>query len=110
MCLDLVITGDGFTEADLESFKTAANDFVEYMGNYDPLLTKQLRAWNIHRIDVVSATSNLESDVDTAFESYYNCGGKIRRIICLDDEKVQVEMAKAVLQFDYFIVIVNSKA
>jgi hypothetical protein len=106
--LDLVITGDGFTESNLDSFKVAVREFVSFMGNYDPLLEKQMKAWNIHRVDVISATSDLESEIDTAFEAYYNCGGYARRIICLDYDKVQSEMAKAVPQFDYILVIVNS--
>jgi hypothetical protein len=106
--LDLVITGDAFTERDLASFKTAAREFAEYLSSYDPVLAKQSGAWNIHRVDVISDTSDLDSSTDTAFESYYNCDGYTRRMICLDEAKVQVEMAKAVPQYDFIIVIVNS--
>ncbi|MEJ2620392.1 MAG: M64 family metallopeptidase [Candidatus Thiodiazotropha sp.] len=106
--LDLVIAGDAFTERDLGSFKTAVKEFAEYLSNYEPMLAKQSKAWNIHRVDVISDTSDLDSSTDTAFESFYNCDGHTRRMICLDESKVQVEMAKAVPQYDFIIVIVNS--
>jgi hypothetical protein len=105
--IDLVIIGDAFTESDMDLFKAAASELTDYLFSYEPLFKKQSKGWNIHRVDVISETSDLESTTDTAFESYYNCTG-IQRAICLDDGKVLVEIAKAVPQFDYILVLINN--
>ena len=115
--VDYVIIGDGFKKDELELFYQKANEFSEYILNYDPVLSKQKSAWNIHVISLVSKESGSDYTalpdtpdlVNTGLDSYFNCYD-IQRLLCVNQLKVNYIVAKKFPQFDKVLIIVNSFA
>jgi hypothetical protein len=75
---NLVITGDGFTQAELGDFATLVDDFVAFMQTVPPFNT--VLEWNminVHRLDAWSAQSGADSpncdgtEVVTYFNASY---------------------------------------
>ena len=112
--VDYVIIGDGFQKHEMALFREKADEFIEHILNYDPILSKQQGAWNIHLIDLVSKESGGDYSggtpelVNTGLDSYFNCYD-IPRLLCVNQSKVNFIVNKVVPQFDKVLVIVNSE-
>jgi len=109
---DLVIIGDGFTQSEMGQFKDAVNDYVDFMFAYEPEFKNHQKAWNIHRVDLVSQQSGADNSsgnnqVNTALDGYFNCGD-IDRLLCVSSAKTFAAVNQAFPQWDNILVIVNS--
>lgn len=108
---DLVIIGDGFTASEMDKFDQAVQDYVSFMFNYEPEFTLQQKAWNVHQIQVISNESGADNSdgnnqVDTALDSYFNCGN-IDRLLCVNANKTFDVVNSVFPQWDNILVIVN---
>jgi hypothetical protein len=113
--VDLVVVGDGYTSAELQSGKYASDveTAVQGMFGQDPYWEYQ-QYYNVHRIDVTSAESGadhpeLGSFKNTALGAAYNCAG-IQRLICVDTTKVNDVVSTSIPAADardIVLVIVN---
>jgi hypothetical protein len=111
---DLVIIAEGFTAEEMNKFHAASNNYIEYMFSYDPAFAVQKKAWNIHRIDLVSPESgadNTDGDntnkVNTALDAFFYCAGT-ERLLCVDTAKTILAVNSQFPQWDNILVIVNS--
>lgn len=105
--LDLVIVSEAFTSSDLGKFHTAADEIANHILTYNDTMKLHASAWNIHRMDKLSATNDLNSTTNTAYEAYFNCRN-ISRMLCLDRETVTYDVMDAFPQYDHILVLVNS--
>ncbi len=114
--VDYVIIGDGFKENEQELFKQKAQEFTDYILNYDPVLSMQKHLWNIHLINLISKDSgadnsndnNMPKLVNTGLDSYFNCNN-IQRLLCINQSKVNYIVGEMFPQFDKVLIIVNSQ-
>jgi len=111
--VDLVITGDGFSEDQQKLLKDSAEDFLEAMFGRSEV-SKHIKQWNVHILPAVSEDSGIrkgssgEEDLDTIFESYFWCNG-IERLLCTNTQKVLAYVSNHVPQFDQVIMIANDE-
>jgi len=83
--VDLIVTGDGFKVDELDDFRTAAQNYIDYMFAYDDNISNHKSAWNVHRLDAISDTDcidystedNVSCSTESAYGAFYWCGGKI---------------------------------
>ncbi|MDH5377941.1 MAG: M64 family metallo-endopeptidase [Gammaproteobacteria bacterium] len=104
--VDLVIIGDAFTATDQPRFRDAVQKYIDHFSTYDPLFAKQVSAWNIHRLDLISPTSNL--DELTPLEAHFYCIPNIRRALCVDSTTARIAVSAVVPQYDEIVVLVNT--
>ena len=109
---DLVLVAEGFTAADMPKFEQAVNDYVDFMFNYEPEFAQHKKAWNIHRVNLISEQSgadntNGNNTVNTALDAAFNCGN-IDRLLCVDSAKTFKAVNQAFPQWDNILVIVNA--
>ncbi len=109
--IDLVLVGDGYTEANLPTYNVHAQNMVNGFFNELPLnIYKPL--FNVHRVDVVSNESGVDNDPvqgimrDTAMDMYFWCSG-IERLLCVNTTKA-LNFAASAPQADQVIAIANS--
>ena len=110
--LDIAIMGDGYTQAEMEKYRTDAQNFIQGFLGEQPFLEYE-KYFNVHRIDVVSAQSGADHPersffVDTALDATYNCSG-IQRLICVNLSKTNNVLANSLppTHRDLIFVIVN---
>ena len=110
---NLVITGDGFTAAEMPAFQTVVDDFVAYMQTVSPF--SAAATWadvNIHRLDVESDESGADNPncdgttVDTYFDAEF-CVGGLDRTLVVNELIVMVEANAHVPEWDALLVFVN---
>jgi len=109
---DLVIVAEGFTEGDMPYFHHTVNKYIEFMFGYEPEFVHHQKAWNIHRIDLVSAQNGSDSNYgtdtrNTALDSGFNCSN-IQRLLCVNATKTFDVVNSVFPQWDNILVIVNS--
>ncbi len=85
--LDIVIMGDGYTSAEMGKWRSDAQKVVNGLMS-DPLFAANARAFNIRRVDVVSAQSGIDDPPyniyrNTALNATMACSG-IDRLVCAD--------------------------
>ena len=112
--LDYVIIADGFQASEMELFRSKAKEFADYILDYDSNLTLEKGAWNIHLLELASKESGADNidgengtQVDTALDSYFWCGGT-SRLLCTSGSKAAFVIGEFVPQFDKILVLVNS--
>ena len=112
--LDYVILADGFQEHEMSVFRSKAQEYADYILDYDDNLSLERKAWNIFTIETVSKESGADNvdgkdgtKVDTALDSYFWCGGT-SRLLCINRSKASFVTAKYVPQFDKVLIITNS--
>lgn len=112
--IDLVILGDGYTNAELGKYATDAEKAVQGFFAQEPFKEYQ-KYFNVQRVDVTSAESGADHpennppiSKNTAFDATYNCGN-IARLICVNVSKVQTVLNNSVAanQRDIVLVLVN---
>lgn len=109
---DLVIVAEGFTEGDMPYFHHTVEKYIEFMFDYEPEFKHHKKAWNIHRIDLVSeqngSDSNYGTDTrNTALDSGFNCSN-IQRLLCVNSTKTFDVVNSVFPQWDNILVVVNS--
>ncbi|MEU6476724.1 M64 family metallopeptidase [Streptomyces sp. NPDC047017] len=109
--LDLVFVGDGYTAAQLDTYRRDVRSKVAELFAVEPY--KSYRSlFNIWQVDVVSRESGVDDDPtqgvrrDTALDMNYYCGG-LDRLLCVDEAKAQQYAAQAP-QADQVIALANS--
>lgn len=85
--LDIVIMGDGHTNAEMNKWRSDAQKVVTGL-MADPLFSANAKAFNIRRVDVVSAESGIDDPPygiyrNTALNATMACSG-IDRLVCAD--------------------------
>ncbi len=110
--LDLLVLGDGYTEADASAFQADTDALIAALLATEPFQTHG-SALDVWRSQPVSVDSGVSKDTrfetverDTALSCTYGCGGA-DRIVCCDDAAV-LEAAEAALpDADALFVLVN---
>ena len=115
--VDLLVLGDGYTAAEINSGKYAndVEQFVQGVFSQEPYHEYQ-NYFNVTRIDVVSAESGADKPnpppgvfKDTAFDATYYCSS-IQRLICVNTSKVNTVIANSGIPADardIVMVLVN---
>lgn len=85
--LDIVIMGDGYTSAEMAKWRSDAQKVVTGL-MADPLFAENSSAFNVRRVDVVSAQSGIDDPPygiyrNTALNATMACSG-IDRLVCAD--------------------------
>ncbi len=112
--VDIVILGEGYTEAEMTLFSADVENIIE--GIFDEQPFSEYRSYfNVHQVEVASEDSGVDHPEqgifkNTAFDARYNCAG-IVRLICVDTQKVYAALADlAFVQRDIIIVLVNDSS
>lgn len=108
--IDVVILGDGYTEAERDLFKDDAKAFHDAFVATSPF-SDYREYFNIKRIFTASAESGAskpEGQKDTALGAFYNCDGT-RRLVCVDEQKVEDVLGRSVGPDgrDIVVILVN---
>ncbi|MDQ2077620.1 M64 family metallopeptidase [Marinimicrobium sp. ABcell2] len=109
--VDLMITGDGFTGDQQDKLVENAARIMDKFFE-EPTIAVHKDFWNVHLAPAISAESGAvdgsegHSTLDTAFGSYFNCGGT-ERSLCTDLSAVIGFAGKTVPQFDQILIMVN---
>jgi PKD repeat protein len=109
--VDLVLLGDGYTEANLGTYASNVGGALDYMFASEPFKTYRT-FFNAYRVDVISNESGVDNDPDpgilrdTALDMGFWCGG-VERIFCIDLAKVD-EAASAAPARDVTMALANS--
>lgn len=115
---NLVVTGDGFTLAELGDFVPVVDDFVAFLQTPDANPLSAPLTWdciNVHRLDVVSDESGGDNpNCDgTTVATYYDaefCVGQVERTLVVNETIVLDTVNTEVPEWDAILVIVNSTA
>ena len=111
--VDVVFIGDGYTASQMKKWHTDANVMMGKLFQIDPF-KKYKNYFNLHRLDIVSKQSGAsykgKETVNTALNSYFNCGGT-PRLLCADFSKARRVLNSALNknQQDMVVIIVNHK-
>ncbi len=109
--IDVVIVGDGYTVAELDSYKTHAANTVDGILSFE-IFGDYASFFNVHRVDVISNESGVDHDPtrgvlrDTALDMGYWCSD-IERLLCVDPDKAETMAANAP-DVDQIIAVANS--
>ena len=113
--VDVVITGDGYTSADLTKFENDAQNMLRNFVNTEPF-KEYCNYFNFHLVKAASVQSGADHPekniyVDTLFDSTYNCQST-QRLVCVSNSKVYNYLnnntkLNPLNQQDIILVIVN---
>lgn len=116
--LNLVITGDGYTAAQLSDFQTHADEFVAHLFSTPPFDEEAIAcAFNVYRLDVASDESGADepdcggdgagTSVDTYFDSTYCFDGSTDRLLYGDTNIVSDTLDTYLPEWTQALVLVN---
>jgi hypothetical protein len=113
--VDLIVTGDGFKVDELDDFRTAAQNYIDYLFEYDDNISNHKSAWNVHRLDSISETDCIDGidnsthtcTTESVYGAYYWCGGT-ERLLCINTSTVISKVSAVFPQYDNVIILVNS--
>ncbi len=114
----IVITGDGFAAAELDAFHTASTSLIEGLRAIDPVGWRLQDAFNVYRLDTVSAQSGVSvgagcSAVPVSKTTSFGatlCGdGQSTQCLTVDAGKVAAALLAAGLTWHLVVVIANTK-
>ncbi|HMV70316.1 MAG TPA: M64 family metallopeptidase [Myxococcota bacterium] len=112
--LDLVILGDGFTEAEHAKFDEAVAAVTSHLARLEPynVYGDLLNVWKVFTPSDVSGvdprpTPGSNGAFDTPFECYYACND-IDRLVCCDETKILPQVQASVPFAEGVLVLVNS--
>lgn len=108
--LDLVILGDGYTEAEQEKMSEDAEKVMNAFWS-DTVFGAYREFVNVSLVHVVSNESGADQGSageqrDTALGAHFFCAG-IERLLCVDDGAVRAIAMSDAPEFDQLLVIVN---
>lgn len=108
---DIVVVGDGYTEADLDVYDQHVRDKVDHLFSVEPFAGYESQ-FNVWKVDVVSNESGVSNDPDegverdTAMDMHFYCGG-MDRLLCVDTVKAN-QFAAAAPDVDQVLALANS--
>ena len=109
--VDIVLVGDGYTQPQLGTYATQAQNAAnQFFGQLPLNMYKTL--FNVHRVDVTSNQSGVDNDPspgvlrDTALDMEFWCAG-IERLLCVDPFKAAGFAANAP-DVDQILAVANS--
>ena len=113
--VDFIITGDGFKVDQIDDFRTAAQNIMDFIFDHSDNISKHKSGWNVHRLDAISdtdcidysTTDNVSCSTESAYGAYYWCGG-IERLPCINTSTVTSKVLAVYPQYDNVIILVNS--
>lgn len=110
--IDLLIVGDGYTEAEQQKLSKDAERLVEGLFTFEPWRSFS-GLFNVRLLKVVSNESGADAgalggDRDTAFGAHFGCGG-IDRLLCVNNLSVFRVAALHAPETDYIFAIVNDE-
>ena len=113
--VDFIITGDGFKVDQIDDFRTAAQNIMDFIFDHSDNISKHKSGWNVHRLDAISDTDcidystadNVSCSTESAYGAYYWCGG-IERLPCINTSTVTSKVLAVYPQYDNVIILVNS--
>lgn len=96
--LDIVVVGDGYTEADLGTYEEHTRSKIDEMFAVEPYKSYSDQ-FNVWMVNVVSNESGVDHDPqgtlrDTALDMEFWCGGT-ERLLCVNTEKAKQYAAQA---------------
>ena len=105
--LDLVILGEGYTEAELPVYATDVIDLVQHLFSVSPFFENQF-LFNVFKINVVSADSGIdvpsqEIYVDTPFDAEYQ-----QNVILIKHWENLIEAVSKIPATDVVMVLANT--
>lgn len=109
--IDLVFVGDGYTQADLDTFHQHVESKWEELAGVEPFLTYR-EFFNVWAVDVVSRESGVDNDPtqgiarDTALDSYFFCFA-IERLLCANRGRAYSYASQAPA-VDHVVMLANS--
>jgi hypothetical protein len=111
--VDFLVVAEGYTSAQLGTFRTDVNNFLGQLFAQEPYRTYQ-NYYNVHILLATSSQSGADHpergvSVSTAFDATYNCFN-IQRLICVDDTKVEAAVSSSLpssAYYDQILVLVN---
>jgi hypothetical protein len=109
--VDLVLLGDGYTEADLPKLRNDARHFTEAMFATKPFSAHR-REFNVRLVESVSAESGIDVPdknvwKKTALATRYNTFGSARYVLTEDNRAVRD--AAALAPYDFICILVNDE-
>lgn len=109
--LNLVIVGDGFTDAEQEKLRNAAYEFSKVFFSFKEIGMHR-EGWSIHVLDAHSAESGADdpttnTTVDTLFDGHFGCAN-IYRLYCVNESKVFDYVLQHYPQHDFVLVVGNT--
>jgi len=95
--VDIVVVGDGYRNAELDTFRTHVNNFFDYFSSGGSLAQpfhRYRNFFNLHVVDVSSSQSgaddpNSGKSVDTALDASYLGDGVTDRLLTIDSGKAE---------------------
>lgn len=113
--VDLVILGDGYTQAELNAkkFENDAKKFIDSFFAETPF-KQYKKSFNVWRIDTPSTTSTIPKNGkpgNTVYGAYFYCFG-LDRLLCIEPGRVDGVLSRTNMtgtKADIVIVIVDSK-
>ena len=113
--VDLIITGDGFKVDQIDDFRTAAQNIMDFIFDHSDNISKHKCGGNVHRLDAISdtdcidysTTDNVSCSTESAYGAYYWCGG-IERLPCINTSTVTSKVLAVYPQYDNVLILVNS--
>ncbi|MFG3099153.1 M64 family metallopeptidase [Streptomyces sp. NPDC048182] len=109
--VDLVFVGDGYTSAQLDTYRSHVRSKVAELFAVEPFKSYRTM-FNIWQVNVVSRESGVDDDPtpgvrrDTALDMNYYCGGTAR-LLCVNEAKAAQYAAQAP-QADQVVALANS--
>lgn len=96
--LDIVVVGDGYTQADLGSYEQHTRSKIDEMFAVEPYKSYK-QQFNVWMVNVVSNESGVDNDPqgtmrDTALDMEFWCGGT-ERLLCVNTAKAKQYAAQA---------------
>jgi hypothetical protein len=112
---NIIVVSEGYQAAELPTFATDVQDFINQLFSQDPFLSYQT-AFNIYRLDVTSNESGADDPAlcggtgtfpHTYFDASF-CHGGIRRALQVDSNLVVNVVNNFLPQWHQIIVVVNT--
>ncbi|MDX1503968.1 MAG: M64 family metallopeptidase [Thermoanaerobaculia bacterium] len=109
--VDLLILGDGYTEAELARFHTHADELLEALFRWPPF-SERKSDFNVRAIDTPAALSGISRPRsglyrDSPLGATYNIFDSERYVLTLDDRAWRDVAAAA--PYDFVVILVNSE-
>ncbi len=109
--IDLVVVGDGYTQAELAQFAIDGENIVDQLFAQEPL-ARYRSFFTVHYVDVISNESGVDNDPsqgvrrDTALDMGFWCSG-IERLLCVNVSEAYAYAANAP-DVDHVLAIANA--
>ncbi|HAQ35225.1 MAG: hypothetical protein CMF74_06460 [Maricaulis sp.] len=109
--INYVIMADGFTAAEMDAFRTAANGFKDFLLGASPYV-RYADHFNVYRLEINSNASGVSrpgAPVDTALGSELGCFN-IARLLCANNQRANAALTAAdpTITFHIRLIVANT--